>query len=496
MKSFVTIFFTALFVLGFSSGIFAQNQGVAINSDGSQADASAMLDIKSSDGGVLIPRMTQAERNAINGGSPATALLIYQTDATPGFYFYNGVSWEMIGAGTDTDWTLNGNNMFNNNTGNVGVGTNNPGAKLDVAGRITQSSIGNSVFIGPSAGASDNLSDNINIFLGYQAGMSNLDGENNIAIGGTSLLANSNGSRNIAIGSASLWFNGTAEDNISIGHSSSANNIGGSYNTVMGTWAYKAFRNSSFNVAIGYNSLGDLEPIPWALGNYSGDRLTAIGYESLFNNQQGIRNTGVGYKAGYENKSGGNNTYLGYNAGPTADNLSNTGAFGSGAVPTASDRIHIGNTTVGWIGGQVSWSTYSDESFKKNINENVAGLDFIMNLRPVTYQWDIQALDAHIGTPSDLYESEGMLDALTSMESTIYTGFLAQEVELAALNAGFDFSGVHAPENENSVYSLSYAEFVVPLVKAVQQQQEMIIELQGQNESLQQQIDLLKSEAK
>ena len=496
MKSLITLCFTTLLILGFSSGLLAQNQGVAINTDGSQADASAMLDVKSTDAGVLIPRMSQSERNAINGGSPATALLIYQTDNTPGFYFYNGTSWEMIGGGTDTDWTIDGNDMFNNNSGNVGVGTNSPGAKLDVAGRITQSSIGNSVFIGPSAGASDNLSDNVNIFLGYQAGMSNSDGENNIAIGGTSLLANSSGSKNIAIGSASLWFNSTADDNISIGHSSCANNIGGSSNTVMGTWAFKAFRNSSFNTAIGYNSLGDLEPIPWALGNYSGDRLTAVGYESLFNNQQGIRNTGVGYKAAYENKTGSNNTAIGYSAGPTADNLSNTGAFGSGAVPTANNSIHIGNTTVGLIGGQVTWSTYSDETFKTNIVENVAGLDFIMNLRPVTYQWDIQALDTHIGTPTDLYESEGMLDARETMESTTYTGFLAQEVEQAAIGAGFNFSGVHAPENDNSLYSLSYAEFVVPLVKAVQQQQEMIIELQEQNDNLQQQIDLLKSETK
>ncbi|MCD4695194.1 MAG: tail fiber domain-containing protein, partial [Bacteroidales bacterium] len=366
-----------------------------------------------------------------------------------------------------------------------------PNAKLDVSGKIEQSSVGNSVFIGIDAGAADDFSDNINVFLGYQAGLSTSNGDNNIAIGGQSLLSNSTGSRNIAIGSAALWFNGISNDNISIGNSTSLNNTSGSFNTVMGSWAYKAFQNSSYNTAIGYNSLGDLEPIPWALGNYTGDRLTAVGYESLFNNQQGIRNTGVGYKALYENKSGDDNTAIGYDAGPSADNLSNTGAFGNGAVPTASDRIHIGNTSVGWIGGQVNWSVYSDERFKKNVNENVRGLDFIMNLRPVTYQWDIQQLDGYIGTPEGIYESESMITARNKMEANVYTGFLAQEVEQAALATGFDFSGVNAPENGSSAYSLSYAEFVVPLVKAIQEQQEMIEELIIRNEKLQGQINKL-----
>jgi hypothetical protein len=49
------------------------------------------------------------------------------------------------------------------------------------------------------------------------------------------------------------------------------------------------------------------------------------------------------------------------------------------------------------------------------------------------------------------------------------TGFIAQEVEAAAKNIGFDFSGVDAPDNEKDMYGLRYDEFVVPLVKAVQE---------------------------
>lgn len=60
-------------------------------------DASAALDIQSSSNnkGILIPRLTQAQRNAIAG--PATGLMIFQTDGNVGFYFYDGSSWEDLG---------------------------------------------------------------------------------------------------------------------------------------------------------------------------------------------------------------------------------------------------------------------------------------------------------------------------------------------------------------------------------------------------------------
>ena len=59
--------------------------------------ASAALEVTASDKGMLVPRLTQAQRNAI--GAPATGLLIYQTDNTPGFYFYSGSVWSSISAG-------------------------------------------------------------------------------------------------------------------------------------------------------------------------------------------------------------------------------------------------------------------------------------------------------------------------------------------------------------------------------------------------------------
>lgn len=57
------------------------------------------------------------------------------------------------------------------------------------------------------------------------------------------------------------------------------------------------------------------------------------------------------------------------------------------------------------------------------------------------------------------------------------SGFIAQEVEKAAKETGYNFNGVHSPESETDNYSLSYAQFVVPLVKGMQEQQKIIEEL-------------------
>jgi len=81
---------------------YASAQNVAINTDGSTANSSSMLDIKSTTKGVLIPRMTAAQKAAIT--TPATGLLVYQTDGTSGFYYNSGSPaspvWQYISTGT------------------------------------------------------------------------------------------------------------------------------------------------------------------------------------------------------------------------------------------------------------------------------------------------------------------------------------------------------------------------------------------------------------
>lgn len=117
--------YLVLLLLTITSINFAQ---VGINSNGNTPDASAMLDIQSTDSGLLIPRMTIAERDNIT--TPATGLTIYSTDDNA-FYYYNGTNWTPFVA-NDNDWTVNGSDMYSQPTGNVGIGTNNPNYKLDI----------------------------------------------------------------------------------------------------------------------------------------------------------------------------------------------------------------------------------------------------------------------------------------------------------------------------------------------------------------------------
>jgi hypothetical protein len=116
MRKFILI--TCL-IIGFNS--YSQ---VAINTDGSIPDNSAMLDVKSTTKGALLPRMSSSERIAI--ASPATGLTVYDL-TTQSYWYYNGTAWTTI---ANSPWTVNGNNIYANITGKAGIGTALPDDKL------------------------------------------------------------------------------------------------------------------------------------------------------------------------------------------------------------------------------------------------------------------------------------------------------------------------------------------------------------------------------
>jgi hypothetical protein len=119
----------------------------------------------------------------------------------------------------------------------------------------------------------------------------------------------------------------------------------------------------------------------------------------------------------------------------------------------------------------------------------VPGLTFINKLRPVTYHLDMNAIASFYNTPDSLRLKES--EALKG--NMLQTGFIAQEVEKAANELGFDFSGVDKPKNSTDHYGLRYAEFVVPLVKGMQEQQAMIEDLKKQVAAQRSEIENLRS---
>lgn len=362
-----------------------------------------------------------------------------------------------------------------------------------------------------TAFGSESLFSNTTGYLNTAVGSNSLrattSGYENTAIGTYSLRLNTTGYGNTATGKAALENHTTGNFNVASGHSALLYNSSGSYNTALGTDAMRNSTTTSWNVAVGYKSLynnrGHFNTATGFQALYSngdGHYNTANGYLALYNNTTGDYNVAVGYRALFANTTGAYNTSvgrgaldrittglynsaLGFNAGPNDGTFSNTTALGYAAVPTGSDQVRIGNSAVGSIGGQVSWSTLSDGRFKRDIKEDVSGLEFIKKLRPVSYSIDRDAVDKFLRIPDSLrIQVQGQRKAPKRQ-----TGFVAQEVEAIVKKTGYVFHGVEAPQSESDHYSIRYAEFVVPLVKAVQ-------ELTGMLEAQQLEIVALKEQ--
>jgi len=243
-----------------------------------------------------------------------------------------------------------------------------------------------------------------------------------------------------------------------------------SYNTFIGYHSGRYSTTAQHNTFMGHQA---------GLANTTGNQNVFLGNNSGAANTTGAGNTAIGYHAGDTYATGSNNTFLGYYADANG-NYTNAAAIGNGAVVTASNRMEFGNASVtGCYNASGIWDI-SDGRFKFNVNENVSGLDFIRRLRPVTYQMNTAELDAflreNMPQSEDSTGNGQQVDGIDYAPSTemIRVGFIAQEVEEAAAQSGFVSSIVSVPTHDNDPYAISYAQIVVPLVKAVQEQQDTI----------------------
>lgn len=128
--------------------LFAQNGSVGIGTE--NPDNSAILHLQSDSKGLLVPVITQNQRNAI--ANPATGLLIYQSDNTPGFYFYNGTAWSSISAAA-VYWQPGGNTLTEPSSTFIGTLNNYPfGIYTNNTERLKIAQNGSAAFASEPAG--------------------------------------------------------------------------------------------------------------------------------------------------------------------------------------------------------------------------------------------------------------------------------------------------------------------------------------------------------
>jgi trimeric autotransporter adhesin len=500
-------FLVACIVQGLSIGLYAQSVG--INADGSTPDASAILDIKSTGKGLLIPRLTSAQRTSIT--TPATGLMVFDTN-TNSFWYYDG-AWKNLSGG----WGIAGNSGTNPATHFIGTTDNKPlvikvNNQLSGSISVFSTSWGYSTLINNTGidntafgniALKNNTTGSQNVAVGDGALLSNTTATDNTALGHQALLSNTTGGKNTATGSRALIANTTGSDNTAIGTGVLFNNTTGSGNTATGGLVLLNNTTGKDNTASGYEALisntTGYQNISFGsfslFSNFNGHDNTSSGYVSMVNNTSGQFNTAMGSQAMIANVTGHNNTTIGAFSNVSLPDLTNATAIGYEAIVDASNKVRIGNAAVTVIEGQVPFTTPSDGRFKYNVQEDVKGLDFILQLRPVTYQFDVKQFDAQLNTKtgsSHTRQDDNMIQASYTVASAIRrTGFIAQEVEQASVKSGYNFSGIIKPQTPEGHYGLSYESFVVPLVKAVQEQEKIIEALKKEDQKQEEMISAL-----
>jgi len=405
----------------------------------------------------------------------------YSTTSATGITFigYNAGAQNTIGVNN----TVTGYKALHSNI----TGSSNTGVGYEAG---YNNNADQNVFVGDSAGV-NNSAGNAITYAGYKAGVSNTTGINNTAIGYEASYADVTGNNNIAVGYQALYSN-TGSNNSAIGYKSLYTNNIGQYNSAMGDSALYN-NNGNANTAVGdevlyNNTTGINNCASGAKALYSSTNAssnTALGYYAGYNNT-GDQNIFIGDSAGYINTTGTQNTFVGYQAGITAGttaytNITCLGYQSAIYTATASNSINLGNASISHIcaASAMTITAYSDRRIKDSIKENVPGLAFITKLRPVTYHLNIHRENEMLGIKDDK-DWPGKYD----VEKITQSGFIAQQVDSAAQACGYDFNGLVKPATPGGLYGLGYTCFVVPLVKAVQEQQQIMDSLKAEHQIL------------
>jgi len=286
-----------------------------------------------------------------------------------------------------------------------------------------------------------------NIVIGYRAGRAITSGEYNLIVGYTSGAAITTGSANVALGQGCLTQPDTESNNIAIGMDTmNAAIAGGEGNLAIGRYTLDALTSGDENVAIGQAA---------GSAHTTGVDCVYIGESCGGSNVTGSYKTLIGCNADTNGNSDGHEIVIGFNLDGGGQNKVRLGTAGA----------YIEND----YANNANWAHSSDERLKDNIQTDNLGLDFINELRTVTYNWKASdKIDTSL--PGYIHPDTTDFDKLCKDTSVTMNGLIAQEVKAALDKVGADASKYAVWSiDDDSVQRISESSFVMPLIKAVQE---------------------------
>jgi len=516
MKHHIYLFLWASFMLSFPLlGQLSNNVELptSINTTGNAPDASAILDVQSTSKGMLVPRMTSAQR--LNVNSPAKGLLVFDYDLAQ-FWFFDGTNWRPVNE-PDLDWTQTADGIYHN-TGNVAINTSaiNANANLYVnQGNFGEAAAGIYSFrfgsnVASNGGTSWNETDVDAAIKGtsvignnYSAavyGASGLNHDNSAAVLGTQINTDVYGALGYNDGNNVLagYFNGDARfvnGNVGIGGNPNDDYMlcvhNASSNASPGKSAIFAHSGTSLTPTDG----GDGWPVTQVNAAISGVSLIGYNYTAGIHGSSPLAYTNSAAIIGLQSdasifgalafKDDSDDLWAGYFDGQVRIKQQQSGRaisfenhndnnYWTLGISAVTDNLYFFYNDVLMSSIRDSDGVYvvnSDRSLKTNIEYLGNVLPKITQLKPAKYHYKTSVDNA----PQKSH------------------GFIAQEVQQIFPEL------VH--EHEDGKLALAYDDFAILSIQAIKEQQEIIenqnakIESQEQkNIELEQSVNEMKAE--
>jgi len=441
------LYYFSLFYLTFPL-LFIKAQNIGINTTGATPNNSAILDVSSSDKGILIPRININDLNSSNPISGAIeSLMVYNTNATTGkgFYFWNGSKWINLTDNTgnaDEDWytsnTSQSPNNINDNIftkGNVSIGINATSNNLEVS----SSNDPTTIRISETTGTDNNWELRAyNVALGT--------GDNQFSIWGG--LAGSTQTDRLVI---------TKDGNVGIATISPTELLHVSGGTGKAAIKIEADTDNSTESDQAYILLEqDGGRVQAHLGFGSTEATGDVFRIGL----KGPMNPNIDYSTFVVNAQ---NKRVGINSSNPTNPLS---VFASGGITPAV-----------MTGGGV-WGTFSDSTLKKNIVDYTEGLSLITKVKLHSFSYN--------------REYEKIFGDGKSLNNHVYQGVIAQELIKIAPDMVTPTEVSYINDDNKSTtrtyLQVNTTKFTYALINATQEQQKQIEELEQRLYDLEQKL--------